>query len=260
MASNQIRIQDLLENPDPRVPVCLCLDTSGSMLETQNGTPTGKYLVRDGIRYEIANGGTTRMDVMRKGLQQLYDTIYQNEDSRYAAEIAVVTFDDTARVLSDFSRVEYNDVREKIPELRAGNSTAMGQGINLALDLLEKRKEQYKQKGVDYFQPWLILMTDGVNQGSEQELQRARQRIQKMVREKTLSVYPFMLGDSEGMATLESLSPEQQPMRIGLTQMEGMFRWLGKSVNVVSSGSIQNEGRIDLSAVEVTRWDRPLEG
>lgn len=28
---NLIRIQDLVNNPTPRVPVCLCLDTSGSM-------------------------------------------------------------------------------------------------------------------------------------------------------------------------------------------------------------------------------------
>ena len=26
-----VRIEDLVNNPTPRVPICLCLDTSGSM-------------------------------------------------------------------------------------------------------------------------------------------------------------------------------------------------------------------------------------
>ena len=31
MASNLIRKEELVNNPTPRVPICLCLDTSGSM-------------------------------------------------------------------------------------------------------------------------------------------------------------------------------------------------------------------------------------
>lgn len=35
-------------------------------------------------------------------------------------------------------------------------SGLMGEGVNLALGLLEKRKQEYKDKGVDYYRPWLI--------------------------------------------------------------------------------------------------------
>ena len=31
MSNDLLRIQDLVNNPTPRVPICLCLDTSGSM-------------------------------------------------------------------------------------------------------------------------------------------------------------------------------------------------------------------------------------
>ena len=31
--------------------------------------------------------------------------------------------------------------------------TCMGEGLSLALDLLEKRKAKYKATGVDYYQP-----------------------------------------------------------------------------------------------------------
>lgn len=259
MASDAIRIQDLLDNPDPHVPVCLCLDTSGSMLTTEGGTPTGEYTEIDGKRYRVVTGGTTRLEILQKGIQQFYDAIYDDENARYAAEISIVTFDDQARMLTDFSRVEYGDVRETVPDLVTQDRTALGAGVNLALDLLEKRKNEYKDKGVDYYQPWLVIMTDGENNGSFEELERARRRINEMVSQKKLSVFPFIIGTNEGMNTLSKLSPAQKPMRIGVTQIKGLFTWLGKSISEVSSQSIGFSSQPALSEFEVTAWDQPLE-
>lgn len=259
MASDYIRIQDLLDNPDSHVPVCLCLDTSGSMMVTTGGVPTGETVVIDGKRYNCVTGGSTRLDTLQKGIQQFYDAIYEDENARYAAEISIVTFDDSARVLSDFSRVEYNDVREEVPKLTARNNTALGAGVNLALDILEKRKKEYKDKGVDYYQPWLVIMTDGENNGSAAELDRARRRIKALVEDNKLSVFPFIIGTDEGKATLASLSPIQKPMKIEVTQMKGLFTWLGKSISAVSSGSIGATKRFTLDEYEVTQWDAPLE-
>ena len=33
-----IRLQDLVDNPTTRVPICICLDTSASMLVVESGT------------------------------------------------------------------------------------------------------------------------------------------------------------------------------------------------------------------------------
>lgn len=260
MASDYIRIQDLLDNPDAHVPVCLCLDTSGSMLTTTGGTPTGETVVVDGKRYNVVKGGKTRLETLQKGIELFYDAIYEDENARYAAEISIVTFDDTANVLTDFSRVEYNDVRETVPTLTTHNLTSLGAGVNLALDRLEKRKKEYKDKGVDYYQPWLIIMTDGEDNGSKAELDRARTRIQKLVSEKKLSVFPFIIGTDEGKDTLASLSPIQTPMKIEITQIKGLFTWLGKSIAEVSSGSLGNNKQFTLDGdFDVTQWDAPLE-
>lgn len=258
MASDFIRIQDLLDNPDPHVPVCLCLDTSGSMLTTIGGTPTGRMVTIDGKRCMVVTGGTTRLEALQRGMELFYDAIYDDENARYAAEISVVTFDDEARMLSDFSRVEYNDVREKVPKLETHNLTSMGLGVNLALDILEKRKKEYQDKGVDYYQPWLVIMTDGMDNGSPQEFARARQRIEELVSQKKLSVFPFIIGNDKGIEALSALSPLQKPMRIQETQMKGLFTWLGKSIAEVSSQSLGGSEPITLSAVEVTAWDAPL--
>lgn len=259
MATDAIRMQDLLDIPDPHVPVCLCLDTSGSMNSCEGGEDTGRTTVIEGKTYRVVRGGgPSRLDTLQKGIELFYDAVYNDENARYAAEISIVTFDDKARMMSDFARVEYNDIREKPPVLKAKGATALGDGLNLALELLEKRKKEYKDRGVDYFQPWLVIMTDGDNNGSEASLDRARQRIHELVAASKLCVFPFLVGKDEGLETLASLSPAQEPMRINVTQMKGMFKWLGKSIAEVSNQCIGMEHRIKLDIDTVTSWDDPL--
>lgn len=259
MATDAIRMQDLLDIPDPHVPVGLCLDTSGSMNSCEGGVDTGRTTVIDGKTYRVVTGGgPTRLDTLQKGLGLFYDAVYNDENARYAAEISIVTFDDSARVMTDFSRVEYNDVRENPPVLKASGRTSLGEGLNLTLDLLDKRKKEYKERGVDYYQPWLVIMTDGENNGSEASLARARQRIHELVNASKLCVFPFLIGKDEGLETLASLSPAQEPMRISVTQMKGMFKWLGKSIAEVSNQCIGTDHRISLNIETVTSWDEPL--
>lgn len=50
--------------------------------------------------------------------------------------------------------------------MEAEGMTCMGEGLSLALDLLEKRKTKYKATGVDYYQPILVVMSDGLPNGN----------------------------------------------------------------------------------------------
>ena len=262
-----IREQDLATNGGERVPVCLCLDTSGSMLTVTGAEGTGQYMKIDNQTYELAKGGTSRLKTLQMGINLFYDAVYADVMARYSAELAVVTFDDKAEVRSDFSRVEYTiegqKTRIEVPNLEAHGSTNMGLGINLALDILNKRKEMYQKQGVDYYQPWLVLMTDGEDNGSPAELEKARQRIRELVNDRKLSVYPFFIGEDDsdeaeqGMRTLASLSPKQEPLRIGVRQMKGMFQWLSKSVVAASSGELE-PGQTTIDQFVVKSWNDPL--
>ena len=51
-----LRLQDLVNNPTTRVPVCLCLDTSGSMGRIIGGDTeeTGQQIYKDGqMRFRV---------------------------------------------------------------------------------------------------------------------------------------------------------------------------------------------------------------
>ena len=73
-----IRGQDLVENPTPRVPVVLCLDTSGSMM--------GNKIIE-----------------LRRGVNRFYSSLLDDDVARYSAEVGVVTFGNGGvQLLADF--------------------------------------------------------------------------------------------------------------------------------------------------------------
>lgn len=201
---------DLIDNPTMRVPVCLCLDTSSSMSEPEEGT--------------------TRIDALNEGIRLFYDAVREDEVARFSVDIAIVKFDSSAECVSSFS-----GVGEGYPAtLEADGWTSMGEGVNLALDLLDKRKQEYKSTGVDYYQPWLVLMTDGEPNGDEHELKRAMERCTLLANNRKLSVFPILIGRKVSSGTLAGFSPRRSPISLKGVKFKEFFEWLSKSVQAVS--------------------------
>ncbi len=243
-----LRLKDLVSNPTPRVPICLCLDTSGSMgAVIGDCVPTGETVFEDGREWQLVSGGTSRIDELQKGIKAFYDSIREDEMAVYSAEICIVEFNNKANCVLDFANIER---QENIPELHAHGDTALGEGVNLALDLLEKRKQEYKDKGVDYYQPWLVLMTDGEANGSQDELERAIARTNKLVDEKKLTVFPIGIGDEAGMQTLKRLSPKRSPLKLQGIKFNEFFAWLSQSVSRTSQSTPGEKIELDVEGIK----------
>jgi len=243
-----LRVQDLVNNPTPRVPICFCLDTSGSMGAVEGDyMETGETIYDDGKTWNLVTGGTSRIDELMSGVEQFYEAVQEDEIAAYSVEICVVTFSDRATCVMDFANIE----RQKdFPELIAIGDTAMGEGVNLALDLLEKRKQEYKDKGVDYYQPWLVLMTDGEPNGSPGELARAIQRTTDMVNNKKLTVFPVGIGDESDMSTLNSFSPKRPALKLEGLKFREFFAWLSQSVSRVSQSIPGETVKLDIEGIK----------
>ncbi|MFJ5770799.1 VWA domain-containing protein [Psychrobacillus sp. NPDC093180] len=252
MEKNQLmRMEDLLDNPSPRIPICLCLDTSSSMLRVVGGTTidTGRKVYQDGKQWNIVEGGISALQELQEGVNHFYEAIAEDEVARFGAEICVVTFDSSVRTLTDYATI---DVQPAPPELEADGITQLGEGVNLALDLLEERKNEYKEAGVDYFQPWLVLMTDGEPNGDDYELQRAINRATELVNNRKLTVFPIGIGNEADMDVLASFSPTRPPLRLKGTNFKEFFEWLSQSVSTVSQ-SMPGD-KIQLNVEGIKTW------
>jgi uncharacterized protein YegL len=127
-------ITDYIKNPQqPHVATVLLVDTSGSM-----GMQTA--------------GGKIKINELNEGLTLFRDDVLGDDLTRKRAEIALVTFDDVVNTIRDFTSIEdFNP-----PVLSAGGQTHMGEAILKAIDMIENRKREYKNQGIDYFRPWIF--------------------------------------------------------------------------------------------------------
>lgn len=222
MALN-IQADDLVDNPTPRVPVCLCIDTSGSMWGD-------------------------KINELLEGVRLFYDTVDEDDDTHDSVEVSIVAFNSGADLIQDFAGIE---AVERDLKIEPSGLTFLGEGVNLALDTLEKRKALYSDKGVLYYQPWLVLMTDGKPEGgSEQEIDRAVSRIEMLVAGRKLVVIPIGIGlQPEGEEILARFSPGRPPLRLKGLAFKEFFEWLSMSVSKVSQSMPGAEPLIDFGSI-----------
>ena len=213
-------LRDLVDNPTPRVPVALCLDVSSSMM----GQP---------------------IQELNAGLQQFLDELRQDDLTCSAAEAAVVTFGSGAACVADFATVD----QLQVAELQANGLTYMGEGLELALDLLEQWKARYKTSGVDYYQPILVVMSDGCPNGDPRVLHRAIDRIGQLTAGRRLTVVAVGLGEQADMEQLRRIGGHRTVQLQGL-QFREFFTWLSQSVSQVSASTPGDEPDVDLAALQ----------
>lgn len=217
-----IEFDDLLDNPTPRVPVVLCLDCSSSM----RGAPINE---------------------LNEGVKTFYEAIYSDEIARYSAEVCIVTFGPVQKE-TDFQTLDMNP---NPPILTANGNTPIGEGVQLSIDLLEERKKQYQANGVDYYQPWLVLMTDGSPYGgSNAVLEEQVNRVSKMVEDRKLTVFPIGIGDKANMTVLNRFSPIRSALKLKGLNFADFFSWLSKSVSKVSQSTPGDKISLDVEGIK----------
>jgi len=203
-----LRLEDLITNPTTRLPVCLCLDVSYSM----NGKPLQELV---------------------KGVHNFFQAIKDDEIAKYSVELSIVIFHDNAEVILDFASID----RQKLPRLKAQGTTSMGKGVNLALDILETRKSEYSNRGIDYYQPWMVLMSDG---GPTDNINSAVQKVKELIKKKKLTLFPVALGSGANVQILRKFSSLQNNSVLRVTTPENFrefFQWLSQSVSVASQST-----------------------
>jgi len=213
-------LQDLVDNPTPRVPVVLCLDVSGSMA----GAP-----IRE----------------LNASANQFLEEMERDELTRYSAEIAMVAFADEAEQVADFDTA---DRLEQIA-LKAGGCTDLGGGLAMALDLLEQRKRQYKATGVEYYQPILVVMSDGAPNGDRQVQDAAVRNLRALAMGRKLTVLPVGIGRQADMDMLAQLNPKGGALQMQGLRFREFFAWLSQSVAGVSASTPGDEPELDLDAL-----------
>src|SRR5699024_1136949 len=89
------------------------------------------------------------------------------------AEISVVEYGTEVTPPTEFTTVE-NLV---LPTLTPSGRTSTGAAVNAALDSIQDRKKQYRENGIQYFRPIVLLISDGL---ATDDIKEAAKRVKEM--------------------------------------------------------------------------------
>ncbi|MBC7555236.1 MAG: VWA domain-containing protein [Taibaiella sp.] len=188
------------DNPEPRCPCVLLLDTSISM----GGMPIMQ--LNEGVR-------TFKQELMLDAL------------ATKRVEVAIVTFGPVT-VEDEFHTVPNFHPRE----LETTGDTPLGAAINTGIDLVARRKKEYKDAGIAYYKPWIILITDGA---PTDEWAKAAMRVKEGEASKSFAFFAIGV-EGANMDILQQIS-SRAPLKLKGLMFREFFMWLSASMKMVSS-------------------------
>jgi uncharacterized protein YegL len=201
----QVPFSDLtfVDNPEPRCPCVLLLDTSSSM----SGQPIKQ---------------------LNAGLKQFQQELASDPLGAKRVEVAIISFG-PVRVQQDFITADMFAA----PHLATEGGTPMGEAIMEALDLIKLRKQQYQANGVAYYRPWVFLITDGA---PTDEWTAAAKAVHAAEKAKALVFFPVGV-DGADFEVLTQLSP-RTPIKLRGLAFREVFQWLSNSLSGVSKSKV----------------------
>lgn len=187
---------------EPHLACVLLLDTSGSM----SGEP---------------------IKSLNQAINDFKQKTSMDDLAQKRVDIAIIQFDDHARIVQDFTPISQ---MEPI-NLDAGGCTAMGEGINLAIDKVKERNRFYASLGTPCFKPWIFMITDGA---PTDDITSAIQRIQQEESKGSHGKLKFFALGVPGYDKDTLFKLTKRVMALNDTDFSGIFNWMSESMVAIS--------------------------
>lgn len=210
------------QSPDNYEQKCLCVlvvDISGSM----HGEPINQ---------------------LNKGLQEFHKEIMEDFVASQRLEVTIVTFGSSVQCIQEPNLVN----NFQMPTLSADGSTKLVDGVRLAMDVVENRKQWYKETGQNYYRPMIILITDGEPDG-DQDLIGLSNEVSNKVASKSFIFYSLGVRGYNHQK-LNQICSTPPPLPLDGYKFSEFFKWLSNSIGIITKST---EGEV-LMLPPVSDW------
>jgi uncharacterized protein YegL len=166
----------------------------------------------------------------------------EDKKTSITCQTAYVTFGDNANVIEDFSVVK----NKKAPTdklVANDNDTYIVDALELSLKLLDEQKQMLRDMGNSYFQPWLIILTDGAAHDDSERIRNIKKELCARQKDNKLIVYTMALSDDpELIQQIRGYSIYKPiPYDKDSNELKKFFMYLKKSVSSISNSKINDK-------------------
>ena len=203
---------EFLNNNEERCAIVLVLDKSNSM----TGEPA--KLLNDAVA-KFKRNLMEDVTVARK------------------IDIAVVEFNHVIS-LHPFQNAETWQPTTIQPE----GGTCLSFALNVSLDIVTQRKDEYQMNGISHHRPWIMLLTDGYPEhDSDSEIELVGLRIREAHDQRQCNLFAITCGEGNESA-IELIQnkitpPGRPPKKTTEANFSELFQWLSNSMTSVSRSS-----------------------
>jgi uncharacterized protein YegL len=193
---------DFADNPSPRCPCMLLLDTSGSM----GGLPISE---------------------LNAGLIDFKNDLISDSLAMKQVEVSIISFGPV--------NIENNFITAQEffpPQLTANGDTPMGTAIKKGIELVNERKKLYKENGISFYRPWIFLITDGA---PTDDWQLAAKLVHEGENSKSFAFFAVGV-EGANMDILKQISV-RDPLKLNNLKFRELFQWLSNSMKSVSQST-----------------------
>lgn len=181
----------------------------------------------------IDSSSSMNEEQVKKGLEEMKKAIESSPQAMGRVEFCIICFNNNAKVLEPFGPMYDFEV----PEIRCEGMTAMHEAVDLMMDVVEKRKAEYKDFKTPYYRPWIYLLTDGkpndIDNGSFE-------RLIEYINGKHATFFPVAIGEYADIDLLKKLANGGPVLKASVDSFKETFVWLSNSLVKVSN-STQSE-------------------
>lgn len=187
------------DNPEPRCPCVLLLDTSGSM-------------------------AGAKIAQLNAGIQYFAEQLKTDSMAMKRVEVAIMTFGPVQTIQPFVTADSFT-----APSLDTTGDTPMGAAIQNAIALVNERKREYKANGVGYYRPWIFLITDGA---PTDNVSTATTDVHEGEKSKSFMFYAVGVDEAD-FDQLRRIS-KREPLKLRGLSFRELFAWLSNSLGAVS--------------------------
>lgn len=208
--------------------------------ETDNASAERRYVAHLPVVILLDTSGSMKGESIRllnEAMAKFRDEVMCVPETRARMDIAVIAYNSTPELVTNFTDLD----SWQPTTLTAGGCTDTAEAMQLAMDCIDEYRGRQSEAGIQVYRPILVHISDGASTSSEEDTQRALDRVHARMRAtggtNKLKMWNFSTCDNETcLRQLMAYSPFT--VKVQDRCYKDVFNWLAKSFVIISSSTL----------------------